>query len=199
MRACAMQMATTSSTSTLASVSMMRGTPANTLKMNMMRNAPGAPPVYNNYPYGSKRYHEGPFRQFNGQFPQGEFPPYAAGKMMEQPSGPMMMDGPGKMMGGNYPQQYGAGKMMGDFGGKMMGDNMPHHNRGFPGENFNNMHQGNFRDSYHQPTFGGNRRYQGEQYRPQYDSNYQGGFGGQRHNFGGGKHSQYPVSRQQYW
>jgi len=118
---------------------------------------------------------------------------------MEQPSGPMMMDGPGKMMGGNYPQQYGAGKMMGDFGGKMMGDNMPHHNRGFPGENFNNMHQGNFRDSYHQPTFGGNRRYQGEQYRPQYDSNYQGGFGGQRHNFGGGKHSQYPVSRQQYW
>jgi len=165
-----------------------------------MRNAPGAPPVYNNYPYGSKRYHEGPFRQFNGQFPQGEFPPYAAGKMMEQPS-PMMMDGPGgKMMGGNYPQQYGAGKMMGDFGGKMMGDNM-HQHRGFPGEgNFNNMHQGNFRDSYHQPTFGGNRRYQGEQYRPQYDSNYQGGFGGQRQHFGGGgKHSQYPVSRQQYW
>merc|ERR1712106_934055 len=105
---------------------------------------------------------------------------------MEQPS-PMMMDGPG-------------GKMMGDFGGKMMGDNM-HQHRGFPGEgNFNNMHQGNFRDSYHQPTFGGNRRYQGEQYRPQYDSNYQGGFGGQRQHFGGGgKHSQYPVSRQQYW
>ncbi|CAL4102250.1 unnamed protein product, partial [Meganyctiphanes norvegica] len=139
------------------------------------KNAPGAPPVYNNYPYGSNRFHEGPFRQFNGQFPQGEFPPYAAGKMMEQPS-PMMMDGPGKMMGGNYPQ-YGAGKMMGDFGGKMMGDNYPgsQHRGGFPGgENFNNMqHQGNFRDSYHQPTFGGNRRYQGGPYRPQYD-NYQG-------------------------
>merc|ERR1711887_454322 len=100
-----------------------RSPPANTLKMNMMRNAPGAPPVYNNYPYGSKRYHEGPFRQFNGQFPQGEFPPYAAGKMMDQPSGPMMMD---------------------DFGGKMMGDNYPgNQHRGFPGDNFSSNYQGN--------------------------------------------------------
>ena len=60
-----------------------------------------------------------------------------------------------------------------------MGDNYPgsQHRGGFPGDNFNNMHQGNFRDSYHQPTFGGNRRYQGEQQRPgQYGgSNYQGG------------------------
>merc|ERR1711970_1132315 len=59
---------------------------------------------------------------------------------MEQPTSPMMMDGPGKMMGGNYPQQYGAGKMMGDFGGKMMGgDNYPgsQHRGGFPGDNFN--------------------------------------------------------------
>jgi len=172
----------------------------------MMRNAPGAPPVYNNYPYGGP----GPF-----QFPEGEFSPYGAGKMMEQPS-PMMMDGPGKMMevpsrmmggpnrmmggpgrmmGGNYPQ-YGAGKMMGDFGGKMMGDNYPgSQQRGFPGSNFNNNYQQNFRDSYRQPAFGGNRNYQGQQYRPQYDNNYQGGFGGQRQNFGG-RHSQYPGSRQ---
>jgi len=120
---------------------------------------------------------------------------------MMEPS-PMMMEGPGKMMGDNYPG-YGAGKMMGDFGGKMMGDNYPgsQHRGGFPGDNFNNMqHQGNFRDSYQQPTFGGNRRYQGEHHRPgQYGSNYQGGFGGQRQNYGG-KHSQYPMSRQgQYW